>query len=99
MQGEKVTFLGLTGKRVDPGVMPDIAPVAAKLAKLDIIAVAAAPGLKHKDKFVLAAIERAHPGIVLDPDANIFEPGLGLTAGCEQFADVAPIHANVEQSA
>src|SRR5262249_23725042 len=37
MQGEKVAFLGFTGKRVDPGVMPDIAAVAAKLAKLDII--------------------------------------------------------------
>jgi len=55
--------------------------------------------LKDQDELVLAAIERAHAGIVLDPDAHILEFAIGLLADGEQFGEMAPIHADVMQRA
>jgi len=40
--------------------------------------------LKTKDKLVLAAVERAHPGIILDPDAEV------LPARYKTAAEPAP---------
>src|SRR5689334_20672650 len=60
-------------KGVGPGVIPDIAAVAPEAAELDVVAVPAAAVLEDKDELVPAAIERAHPGVVLDPDAEVFQ--------------------------
>jgi len=49
---------------------------------------------EHGDKLVPAPIERAHPGIVLDPDADVFELVIRLAAGGQQLFDVAPVHAD-----
>ena len=58
-----------------------------------------APLFKHEDKLVLAAVERAHPGIVLDPDAEIFQIAIDAAAGGHQLFDVSPVHADEVQSA
>src|SRR5688572_10708498 len=39
VQRQQVAFPGLAGERVDPGILPDIAAVATKAAKLDVVAV------------------------------------------------------------
>ena len=39
---------------------------------LDIVAVLPAAVFEDKDELVLAAVEGAYPGIVLDPDAQVF---------------------------
>ena len=53
--------------------------------------------LEDQDELVLAAIQRAHASIVLDPDAHILEFAIGLLADGEQFGEMAPIHADVMQ--
>jgi len=53
--------------------------------------------LEDEDELVLTAIQRAHPGIVLDPNADIFELAKDLASGGCQLIDVAPIHAEINQ--
>src|SRR6516165_1311325 len=77
--------------------MPNIAAVAAKSAELDIIAMPVPAMLEHKDQLVPAAVERAHPGIVLDPYGEIFQLVICLATGGRQLRDVAPIDADVVQ--
>ena len=45
VQRQQITFLAATGEGIDPGVVPDIAAIAAKPAELDIVVmpVVAAP--------------------------------------------------------
>src|SRR5215813_8231661 len=40
---------------------------------------------------------RLDPGIVLDPDAEVFRRAISIAAGGQQLWDVAPIHADVVQ--
>src|SRR5215472_18450806 len=77
--------------------MPDVAPVATKAAELDIVPVRAAPMLEHENKLVSAAVERTHPAIVFDPDAEIFQLAIDIAGGCQQFANMAPIHEQIAQ--
>ena len=77
--------------------MPDIAAVATKLTELDVVAMRGGALLEDKDELVLAAVERAHSGIVFDPDTQILELAIGLAAGGQQFIEMAPIHADVVQ--
>src|ERR1700737_4781964 len=77
--------------------MPDIAAVAAELAELDVVAVRSAALLEDQAELVLAAIERAHAGIVLDPDAEVLELAIGLGTGNQQLVEMAPVHANEVQ--
>ena len=67
--------------------MPDIAAVAAELAELDIVSMSVAAVLEDKDELVLAAIERSHPSIVLDPDAEVFQLAIRIAAGGQQLWD------------
>src|SRR5262245_37396347 len=87
----------MAGKGIGAGVTPDIAAMASKPAELDIIAVLPTALLKDRDEFVLAAIERAHAGIVLDPDADILEFAIGASTGGEQFPVMTPVDADVMQ--
>ena len=96
MECQKVPFLGFAGERVDPGIVPDIAPVPPKAAELDVVAVGTAAGLEDEDQLMLASVQRAHPAIVFDPDAEVLEFGVRLTACGEQFPHVPPIHADIE---
>src|SRR3984893_5740459 len=99
MQRRQVALLAAAGEGVGSGVSPDIAAVTAELAELDIVAVRLTPLFKHKDKLVVAAVERAHPGIVLDPDAEVFQLAIDAVSGGHQLLDVAPVHADEVQGA
>ena len=79
--------------------MPDIAAVAAELAELDVVAVRSAALLEDKDELVLAAVERAHTGIIFGPDAEVLQFAVGFGTCGQQLFDMAPVHANVVQRA
>src|SRR5262245_34207631 len=49
---------------------------------------------EHPDELVLAAVERALACIRLYPDCEVERVRIDGAAGFEQFADVAPIHAD-----
>src|SRR4029077_9597174 len=70
VQCREIAFLAAAGEGVDPGIMPDIAAVAAELAELDVVAVRSDALLEDKDELVLAAVHRTHTGIILGPDAE-----------------------------
>src|SRR6516162_8695249 len=99
VQGQEIALLAAAGEGISAGITPDIAAMTAKPTELDIVAVRTAALLKDQDELVLAAIERAHAGIVLDPDTQILEFAIGLLADGEQFGEMAPIHADVMQRA
>jgi hypothetical protein len=77
--------------------LPNIAAVTAELAELDIVAVPVTAVFEDEDQLVLAAVERAHPGIVLDPDAEIFRLAIDAAAGGQQVFGMAPVHADEVQ--
>ena len=52
-----------------------------------------------KDKFVAGPIERAHPAIALDPNAEVQEFAARRAAGSERFRHMPPVHAGVDQGA
>src|SRR3954462_12180477 len=45
----------------------------------------------------MSAVERAHPGIFLAPDAEVFQLAIAAAAGGQQLFDMAPVHTNVVQ--
>jgi hypothetical protein len=57
VQRQQIAFLAAAGKGIGPGIMPDIAAVAAELAELDIVAMSLAVVFKDKDELVLAAVK------------------------------------------
>jgi len=71
--------------------------MASKPTELHIVAVRAAALFEDQDELVLAAIERAHAGIVLDPDTQILEFAVDLLNSGEQLGEMAPVHAQVMQ--
>src|SRR6266478_9879563 len=60
VERQQIALLAAAGKGVGPGVMPDIAAVAAELAELDIVAVRVSAVFEHEDELMLTAVERAH---------------------------------------
>ena len=76
MQGSEVPFLSSSPEIVEAWVVPDIAAVTAVPPELDIVPVRGTTVFEDQDQLVLAPIQRAHAGIVLDPDAQIFELGV-----------------------
>jgi hypothetical protein len=82
------------GEGVGSGVAPNIGAVAPEPVELDVIAVPVAAVLEDKNKLVLAAVERTHPGIILDPDAEVFQFAIGGTTGGQQLFHMAPVHAD-----
>jgi hypothetical protein len=61
--------------------MPDICAVSAVLTELDIVAVRGFAILEDEDQLMLAAVERAHAGIVFNPVAKVFELGVDRFSG------------------
>src|SRR5205823_7855007 len=96
---QQIAFLGAASEGVDPGISPNIAAVAAELAELNVVAVGSAALLEDQDELVLAAVERAHPAVVLDPNTEIFQLAISLAAGGQYLVQVAPIHADVVDGA
>src|SRR5205085_1538398 len=94
---QQIALAAAAGKGVGPGIMPHIAAFAAKPAKLDIVAVPLAAMFEHKDKLVLAAVERPHPAIVLDPNTEVLQLVVGGSAGRQQLLEMAPVHADEVQ--
>ena len=84
MERQQIALLAAAGEGVGSGIAPHIAAISAILAELDVVAVPAATVLEHKHKLVLAAVERAHPAIVLDPDTEVFQLAVGLSASRQQ---------------
>src|SRR6266404_310845 len=60
-------------ERIDPGIFPNICPVAAVLAKLKRVGMNGTAALEYEAKLVLGAIEAAHAGVVLRPDHEVLE--------------------------
>ena len=54
-------------------------------AKLDVVSVIVAAVFEHEDKLVLAAVQRTHAAIVLDPDAEVFQLVIDAAAGGEEL--------------
>src|SRR5262245_41622388 len=78
VQRQQIAFRAAAGQGIGSRIMPDIAAVAPKSPELDVVAVPVAAVLEDKDELVLAAGERAHPGIVLDPDAEVFRRAISI---------------------
>ena len=77
----KLPFLVLSPEIVGTRVMPDIAAVAAMLTQFDVIPVRCPAVFEDEDQFVLAPVQRAHAGVVLDPDAQVFVLGVDSERG------------------
>src|ERR1700687_4999217 len=77
MQREKGAFCPGAAERVDAGVAPHIAAVATIAAELDMVLVRVPAMLEQEHELVLAAVERAHAGIVLGPDAQVLQLAIG----------------------
>ena len=97
MQRQEIALATAAGEGIGTGITPHIAAVAPVPAELDIVGVRAAVLLENQDELVLAAIERAHAGIVLDPDTQILEFAVDLLNSGEQLGEMAPVHAQVMQ--
>src|SRR5438105_10682352 len=94
---QQIALLATAREGVGPGIVPDIAAVAAELSELDVVAMPLAAMFEDEDELVLAPIKRAHPGIVLDPDAEIFQLAIDAAAGGQQVFGMAPVHADEVQ--
>jgi hypothetical protein len=67
--------------------------------KLDIVEMRLLADAEDTDKLVLAPIERALAGVRLHPDRQVQDIAIDGTAGLEQLADMAPVHADEMQGA
>ena len=63
-------------------------------AEFDRVEVRGAPDAKHADEFVLAPVKAALAGVGLHPDDQIEHGAIDARPACDQFADVAPVHAD-----
>src|SRR4051812_45142349 len=95
VKGGKVPFLAFPSELVGAWVVPDIAAVAAMPTQLDIVPMRGTAVLKYEDQLVLAPVKRAHAGVVLDPDAQVFELWVDSQRGRQQLVLMTPIHTYV----
>ena len=79
---------------IDARVRPHVGAVAAVLAELEVVDVRRVALLEDIDQLVLAAVEGAHAGVVLVPDAQLRED---RRAGCggKELGHMAPVHEEV----
>src|SRR5438105_7326573 len=94
VQRREIALSAAAGEGVGPRVAPYVAAVAPEPAKLDVVAVPGAAVFEHEDKLVLAAVERTHAAIVLDPNTEVFQLAINAATGGQEFFGMAPIHAN-----
>jgi len=82
----------LRAEAVSPGVAPDIGAVAANSSEFDIVQVGGAADPPDQSKFVLGAVERAHPAIALGPNADVEQRIIAIVPGAQSHPQVTPIH-------
>src|SRR5271167_1840467 len=80
-------------------VWPDVRTRAAVLAKLEVVLVRGLAVLEHEHQLVRRAIERAHAGVRLCPNAEVLKLKAIALAGFEELAHMAPIHAYEQDGA
>lgn len=56
---------------VGPGIWPHVGPITPGFAEAEVVDVLAVPVLEYHHHLMLGAVEGAHAGIILDPDANL----------------------------
>jgi hypothetical protein len=86
MKCKQMPFVSGTPEIVDRGIRPHVRTMTAMPSKLDIVAMGSAANLEDQNVLVLTSIERAHSGVVLDPNANILQLQIACVPGSEQFA-------------
>src|SRR5262245_64677993 len=65
------------------------------LAKLEVVDVRGGATFEHEDQLVLRAIERAHSGVRLIPDAHVLELGIDRASRRRDLGDVPPVHTDL----
>src|SRR6202041_1008727 len=80
-------------------ISPDVGSIATILPELDAVTMRSPAVLVDEDELVLTAIEGSHPGVVLDPDAEVQELGVHGCSGGEQLCQVTPVDADIVQRA
>src|SRR5271168_2652927 len=93
------TFFAPAGKGIHASVIPYVTSVATMSAKLDIIQMWLAAIPEYEYKFVPRAIERPHPAVALDPDAQVQKVEASDGAGGRHGSDVVPVHAGIDHGA
>src|SRR5258708_3507159 len=81
-------------KLVHAWVLPDVGPVAAKTAELDIVDVRRASILEDEDQLMPRPIERTHAPVAFGPDTQGLQLCVCAVTGGVQFEKMPPIHAN-----
>src|ERR1700730_4743539 len=79
---------------VHPGVVPDVRPIAASLAKAKSVQVGSRSDLENKDEFMLRTIECSHAAIGLVPHTKVLKLRKNLFARGEEFGHMTPVHAD-----
>src|SRR5258705_1445528 len=92
MQLEQI--IALAALRGSAVIFTNIGAVATVFAELDVVNMPPRTGFEHKHQLVSASIKRTHPRIALDPDRNVFQLGVNLTACHDQLVCMAPIHTD-----
>ncbi len=92
VHGERRVASGAEG--IEAGIGPHVGASAAMLAELEAVDVRPVADLEHRDQLVLRAIEGAHPGVGLHPDAQVLERELRRAARCQELVEMTPVHAH-----
>jgi hypothetical protein len=64
------------------------------LAEHHIVSGTAVAVFVDKDELMAAAIKSSHPGVILDPDTEIFELCVHLLSCGQKLRHVTPVHAD-----
>ena len=88
-----------SAKAVDTGIVPDVRAHTAVLAQFESVQVRNPAVLKNEHQLVLASIERALTGIVLDPNADVLQLVVHGRPRGKEFGSMPPVHADVMDSA
>src|SRR5450759_4541944 len=84
---------------IDAPVRPNVRAWAAALAEFEVVLMRRVPVLEHENELMLRAIECAHAGVRFGPDAEVLQFEVRVVAGVENFAEMAPIHADEKDGA
>jgi hypothetical protein len=92
VQGERLVALG--PKTVHAGIAPHVGSGAPVFAQLDVVHVRGRSHLEDVDELMLRAVEGAHAGVGLHPDAQVFALAVDPPASGEELGAVSPVHAD-----
>ncbi len=83
----------------DARIIPHVGAMPSGLSKAEIVDVRPLPRLEYEDQLVFGAVERAHAGVGLVPDAEVLELAEDSRARFLHFAHVPPVHAHIGDGA